>query len=200
VSVFRRTASGVAVIAIALLVLAAAVWLRPVGAGRPQATGPVVATEVLGPFELAIRSEHGQYAANEAIGVIATLTFHGPDDSVDISHDGGSSGGAPVRFGVEEPVTGNLKLEPISDLMCASSTLKRDVPLEVPFAKTGSFSDAGPLASAYEAYFKDPVLRLPAGTWHLSALADFGPGSACGQATVKMHATITILIPNVVTP
>jgi hypothetical protein len=149
-----------------------------------------------GAFELTTRSEHGQYAPQEAIGVTATLTYKGPEETIDISHDGGTWGGAPISFGVEEPVSGNLKLAPISDLMCAGSTLKRGSPFEVPFAKAGSFSDAGPMQSTYEAYFKDPVLRLPAGTWHVYALADLGLGHGCVDHSIKLTATITIVIPD----
>jgi hypothetical protein len=193
---FPAPVGVIGVIAIVGLVVLGAISLRPLIGGLPAPTGPVSATTIQGPFELTIRSERGQYAPQEAIGVTATLTYSGPDETIDISHDGGSSGGAPVSFGVEEPVTGNLKLAPISDLMCAGSTLKRGSPLEVPFAKAGSFSDAGPMQSTYEAYFKDPVLRLPAGTWHVYALADFGLGHGCSDHSIKLTTTITIVIPD----
>ena len=193
---FPAPVGVIGVIAIVGLVVLGAISIRPLIGGLPAPTGPVSATSIQGPFDLTIRSERGQYAPQEAIGVTARLTYSGPDETIDISHDGGSWGGAPISFGVEEPVTGNLKLAPISDLMCAGSTLKRGSPLEVPFAKVGAFSDAGPLQSTYEAYFKDPLLRLPAGTWHVYALADFGLGRGCVDHSIKLTATITIVIPD----
>lgn len=190
---------GIGLVALVVLIVAVAgiTHAGPLPGGAPVATGPVSTSQQSGPFELTIRSEKSEYAPGEAIGVTATLAYHGPDEAVDISHDGGTEAPPwPTRFGIEEPVIGDLVLSPFSDLVCGGSTLRRDSPEVAPFAKAGAFSGEGPLASAYQAYFKDPVLRLPAGTWHIYAVADFGIGHVCGEATIKLKATITILIPD----
>ena len=165
--------------------------------GQAAPTGSVSATTVQGPFELTIRSAKGQYAPGEPIVVNATLTYLGPDATLDISHDGGTEGPrTPIRFGIEEPVIGNLVIGPMSDLVCAGSTLQRDIPVAEGFAKTGAFTGEDPLASAYEGFFKDPVLRLLAGTWHVYAVAAFGLGHGCDGHSVKLTATVTIVIPD----
>lgn len=193
---FRPGVGTVAAVTVIGLLLLAAISLRSPGTGRPQVTGPVVATDAQGPFELTIRSSSGTYSPNEAIDVAAELRFRGPDASIDVSGDGGATDGSLIKFGVLESISGNLKLSPVSDLMCMSSTLTRDSPLEEPFAKTGAFSDAGPLQSSYEAYFNDPVLRLPAGIWHIYAVADLGIAQDCRNETVKLRASIAIVIPD----
>jgi hypothetical protein len=194
---FPAPVGAIGVIAIVGLVVLGAISLRPLIGGLPAPTGPVTATSIQGPFELTIRSEHGQYAPQEAIGVTATLTYTGPAETVDISHDGGTE--APktgIRFGIVEPVIGNLVLAPVSDLTCGGSTLQRNSPVEERFAKTGAFNGDEPLASAYQGFFKDPVLRLSAGTWHIYAQAAFGIGRDCPQSRVNLTATITIVIPD----
>jgi len=193
----RAPSGAIAVVAVVGLVLLGALSLRPLISGQPAATGPVSASTSQGPFELTIRAEHGQYGSQEAIGVVATLTYSGPDETIDISHEGGID--APktgIRFGIVEPVLGNLVLKPVSDLVCGGSTLRRGSPVEERFAKTGVFNGDEPLASAYQGFFKDPVLRLPAGTWHIYAQAAFGIGRDCPQPSINLTTTITIVIPD----
>jgi hypothetical protein len=194
---FPAPVGATGAIAIVGLVALGAISLRPLIGGQPAPSGPVSATTTQGPFELTVRSEHGQYAPQEALAVTATLTYSGPEETIDISHDGGTD--APktgIRFGIEEPVLGNLVLKPVSDLVCGGSTLRRGSPVEERFAKTGVFDGDEPQASAYEGFFKDPVLRLPAGTWHIYAQAAFGIGRDCPQPSVNLTATITIVIPD----
>ncbi|HEV2005467.1 MAG TPA: hypothetical protein VGQ85_02535 [Candidatus Limnocylindrales bacterium] len=194
---FRAPVFGVVVLVVVGFALLGAISLRPLIGGLPVPPGPVSATSVQGPFELTIRSAKGQYAPSEPITVNASLTYGGPEASLDISHAGGvEAPPTPIRFGIEEPVMGNLVLSPASDLACGGSTLRRDSPDVFAFTKSGAFTGEDPFASAYQALFNDPVLRLPAGTWHIYAVANFGIGNGCGNDTVKLSATITIVIPD----
>ena len=52
---------------------------------------------------------------------------------------------------------------------CGQHEFPRLVPVAVPFRKTGGFSADDPNADFYRAFFADPVLRLPAGRWQVTA-------------------------------
>ena len=94
-------------------------------------------------------------------------------------------------FGIRERVFGGINLTPASDLMFDHSTLTRDVPLTKPFAKSGEFSGDDPAAPSFRAFFADPILRLPAGTWHIYALA-----ASCSPAPLHfdLEAEIEIAV------
>jgi hypothetical protein len=194
--VARRLASGLLVpaVLVALLVglLGSGVGRRPTAtpgaspatsASTSIANDPVTTTSVDGDFELTLRSAQAKYAAGEPLDVGASLTYHGPRDTVSICHDGGG----PILFGVREKVLGGINLEPVSRLMFGRSTLTRDVPVTMPFAKSGGFSGDEPAAASFRAFFADPVFRLPVGTWHIYAVA-----SSCSAAPLKFNLTAEV--------
>lgn len=189
-STSRRFAVGAFTPLVVVVVATVIASLSHIGPFAPAATSntPVVTTVRDGPFELTITSPKSRYELREPIGVTASLTFRGPEGSVSIAHGHGS----PMAFGVIERV-GGLFLTPGWRQSCEPSVLERDVPLERPFAKSGSFSGDDPAASNAEGFFKDPTLVLPAGTWHLYVVADFGVGD-CGVGVDRhlMRADIEI--------
>ena len=168
------TAAG----ALGLLVVLGAILF---GSGALSAGAVDLAAE--GPFELEIRSVKSQYTAGEPIDIAATLTYHGPEASVTIDHGHLS----PVGFGIVEPVNG-IQLSPAWRTSCETTILARDVGLTRAFAKSGASSGSDP---SFLAFMQDPVLRLPAGTWHVYADASFSEGG-CGSQTHNIRAEITI--------
>ncbi len=190
-STSRRFAVGALAPLVAVVVVAiVAASLSRIGPFAPAATGgtPVVAAVRDGPFELTITSAKSRYALREPVEVTASLTYQGPEGSVSIAHGLGS----PMAFGVIERVDG-LFLVPAWRQSCEPSVLVRDVPLERPFAKSGSFSGDNPAASNAEGFFEDPTLVLPAGTWHLYVVADFGVGD-CGVDRHLLRADLVIVV------
>lgn len=189
---FPAPFGAIGVVAVVGLVLFGALSIRPLMGGQPAPTGPVSATSTEGSYELTIRSEHGMYAASESVIVNASLMYRGPDPQVTVTH--GLDG--PVFFGVTEPVSG-FRLSPIVAESCNGSTLSRNVPVDVAFRKSGSSIDQNTPLSAANAFFMDPVLRLPAGTWHVYAVADFQIGQCgVGAQTYNVRAEITIAVPD----
>ena len=178
-----------AVLPIVLVAVVATMLARIANVG-PFAAGPapsaVSATTSDGPFELTITSAKSSYALGEAIDVKAALIYRGLDTSVSIGHGYGS----PMAFGVVEPVNG-LGLVPVWRQSCERSVLEQNVPLERPFAKSGSFSGDNPAATDASGYFTDPTLVLPTGTWHLYVVADFGVGD-CGLDRHLMRVDLAI--------
>jgi hypothetical protein len=64
--------------------------------------------------------------------------------------------------------------------------------LTSPIKKFGAFSDDQPDAAFYRAFLADPVVRLPAGDWAISAVASFVEGKGCSGASRMMTATVTV--------
>lgn len=153
------------------------------------ANGPIEATTRSGDFELTIRSAKARYAIDEPIDIKALLAYLG-SGSVQIAH-GQGAGGTAVGFGVEEPIFGGLRLTPVVAESCERSTLEGGTPLEVPFAKAGGWSGDDPRADEYRAYFQDPVLRLPAGVWHVYAVAGFSI-ETCSPDPIELRVDLTI--------
>lgn len=205
----RRFALGGFVPLIAVLVIATVVAglakLGPFAPGTTQGgNGPVTSTNLDGQFELTVRSAKARYTVSEPLEIEATLVYRGAGDVV-ISHaqgapvpgrgsvDGPDTGGigGPLGFGIVEPVIGDLVLGPSWAESCERTTLVRDVPLTVPFAKSGGFSGSNPRADEYRALLTDPVLRLTHGVWHVYAVAEFSLGG-CGGEQHALRATIEV--------
>lgn len=157
-------------------------------AGATLATNTTLATDVDGDFSLTLQSDKARYLPDEPIDVTATLAFLGKDPSIEISHD--SEG--PVLFGIQEKVFGAIDVGTMSRLMCDRSVLERDHPVTESFKKSGGFSGDDPDAAVFEAWIKDPVFRLPRGTWHISAVS----ASPCLSAApaFSLRAEIVIVV------
>ncbi len=160
----------------------------------PTVTPSLVATDTAsdGQFSLTLSASRSQYAEGEPIDVSASLASAGPASSVQIAHAAGAAG-SPIAFGIVEPVAGGLQLEPGWDSVCEHTTLDANAPIVVPFAKSGSYSSSDPRAADYRAFLSDPQLVLPAGIWHIFAVADLDVGE-CGAERHQLRAEITIAV------
>ncbi len=158
----------------------------------PTDDGPVVDMTQDGAFRLELTTPRRTYAPNDAIEPVATVTFLGP------AADATIHGGAPsIAYEIEE-VGGPRTWYPTLPAGCATSTIRRDTPLTVPFVKSGPLD--GPFGRAW---YDDPVLRLPAGIWRIRAYTmiatDDGAapsdGSfACGTRPHPLDATNVITV------
>lgn len=160
-------------------------------AGPSTPSGPVSATTRSGDFELTLRSAKARYSLNERIDVEASLTYAGEElGGVQIAHAMGADDG-PMGFGIEEPVLGELRLTPTTQDACARTMLEHGEPLTTEFEKSGGFSGDDPRAAEYRAFFEDPELRLPEGTWHVYAVASFSIGD-CSPDTIDLRVDLAI--------
>lgn len=137
----------------------------------PSATdGPVTASDRDGDFELTISSGRSHYRAGDPIDVFASLVYSGPEERVQFLHNKFTG---PVLFGIREKVFGEINAEGVMPAcICEEqTTLQRGIPLVESFKKSGGFPRNHPDAAEFGAWLEDPILRLPAGTWHLTAQA-----------------------------
>lgn len=137
-----------------------------------------------GGFRLTVWADQQAYAAGQAIKVRATLTYIGPRASVTVA--------APASGIVTFSVAGYdppIRMSGGSTSNCSPYTFTRGVPQEVAFSKSGGFSADDPAASFYQAYYADPVLRLPASTWTITARALSCPGDR-----IDLSATVKLLV------
>lgn len=141
-------------------------------------------------FRLTLETDQDRYRAGQPIRASATLTYLGPQDTV-IAW--GSSTPGLVGFGVES-VDPPITIGAAFTADCSQHPMTRGTPVDYPFAKSGGFSEGEPLAPLYRAYFDDPELRLPEGTWTISAGASFYSGAGCGDALHELTASVTVVV------
>jgi hypothetical protein len=200
---------GVFAVVVALLVIAlvgtsfgGGPTVSPVpSAPIASADGPVVGSDSDESFRLTLRASKSRYAPDEPIDAVAELEYLGPEASIEVASDFG----VPT-FLVEE-VGGDRAIHSTSLLICEKQRrFDRQNPVVVAWKKSGvawNESGRGSADEAFDrAYFnvidgdRDPVLRLPAGTWRLLAIAGFAEGSSCAGTHHGLSAEITVTVTN----
>lgn len=128
----------------------------------PAEDGPVSVTAADAGFRLTLESSGRTFVDGQPIEVRATLVYEGdaPEATVWGSGDG------PVFFSLSQ-VDGPIVIGSAASDDCTNRVFARGVPVPFPFVKSGGFSNDDPNAAFYRAFFADPQLRLPAGTWRI---------------------------------
>lgn len=152
-------------IATVLLGVVAACGLAPTPTG-PTAQ-PIVVEGRDASFALSMRVGSDLIDAGAPIDVSAILTWEGADPKVTIW----GSGSGPVWFTLQQ-IGGAINLGGAITADCGPHEFARLVPVPIPFRKSGGWSADDPNAGFYKAFFADPVLRLPAGQWKVTAIAN----------------------------
>lgn len=150
---------------------------------------PVMEEDSDDSFRLTLEVDQDRYRAGQEIAAMATLTYLGPGDTIVAR---GSSNPGLIGFAVEgdDP---RIRITPAFTTDCAPHEMTRGVAVEYPFAKSGGYSPDEPLASFYEAYFDSSDLRLPAGTWTITAGGSWYVGD-CGDELHQLSASVTVVI------
>ena len=158
--------------------------------GPPISGHPVRAEDADASFRLTLETDQGRYRAGQEIGVMARLTYLGPADTIVAR---GSSNPGLIGFAVEsdDPL---IRISPAFTTDCGPHEMTRGVVVAYPLAKSGGYSPDEPLAPFYEAYFDSPELRLPAGTWTISAGGGWYTGGDCGDGLHSLSATVTVVV------
>jgi len=166
-----RLAVGTAA-ALVLVVVVGGLVLR----GRPTTispAGPVVASAEDTSFRLDLTTPQATYGPEDAIEPIATMTYLGPRATETIFH-----AAYPIGFRIEE-VGGQWLMGGGMDTPCLRTELAKGESAVLPFAKAGSPDD--PTQGFDRAWYEDPVLRLPAGTWRIIAYLNVSLGDCAGE-------------------
>ena len=157
--------------------------------GPELSGGPVVATDTDGEFTLTLTVRQDRYRAGQLIEAEAVLAYDGSPPEVVMR---GSSHGL-VGFGLEggEPP---VLIGPAFTSDCGAHPIASGDPLVFPFIKSGGFTPGDPADAFAEAYFAQPELRLPAGTWAIGAGTTFYTGADCGDElhSLSTEAIITV--------
>jgi hypothetical protein len=167
----------------AALLLTAIVVAGCAAESSPDAAGPIEVTDAGHGFELTLSVPASRFAANEPIGVRATLTWTGTEPSTELW----AAMQGPILFWVLR-VDDQWQLGPASDGACATYTLERGVPEARSFEKSLGWSADDPQATFYEGYAQDPLLRLPAGRWRVFAAVD-GLLAPCAGDAPRLELT-----------
>jgi hypothetical protein len=93
-------------------------------------------------------------------------------------------------------VDGPVVIDPIALMDCTEQvTLPPNEPLQIPFkTKAGTVPSGAPDPGYWQSWFRDPVLRLPAGTWEISATPNFVLGGCSSKTSPKLRPTITLVV------
>jgi hypothetical protein len=180
---------GVLGLAVAALLVAgcaapAATAAPPAG---PLATAPPAA-EVDGLFRLELALPRTEWRAGEAITGTATLSYAGAAPTTVYG-----SGSGVIAFSYAE-VGGSRRVEPVWTADCAPHPLGPAAPITAGLYGSGVVSGTEPDADFLRSFLaSDPgVVRLPAGTWDVSAVTMFLDGEGCSGANHEMTATVRI--------
>ena len=113
-------------------------------------------------FVLTLHADKGTYRTDEAICIGATLEYTGSKEKVTIWH------GLPyVVFSITDGADFNVN--GIIQTVLTSSVLYKGEQYRFDYVKSGSFDPDAPDGAFWESFFEEKELRLPAGTYTISA-------------------------------
>lgn len=141
------------------------------GPHAPSGAGANTAKSIAGPFSLELRADRHTYHEDEPISITATFRYaHDVPPTTLLSRSS-----ELIGFGIEEPVHGMaVATRHVSLLSCSlpiARSLQPGEAMATPFEKGGEPAVDGPASALQRAFLADPVLRLPAGVWHIYASA-----------------------------
>ena len=163
---------SVGALAVVALVVVGGLAIRS-AAPTTRPGGPVVGTAEDANFRLVLTTPRTTYTTSDAIDPVASVTYLGPKASETMFH-----AMYPIGFRIEE-VGGVRNMGGGMDQPCISTELAKGASDVLPFGKAGSPDD--PKAGFDIAWYQDPVLRLPLGTWRIIADLDIQLGKCGGE-------------------
>ncbi len=169
----------------------AAVPIIPSEPTGPEITtgSPIAAVDDDGAFRLTLEAGQERYRAGQLIEVEAILAYAGAEDEVVML----GSSHSLVGFGLSgsDPA---VEIRPAFTSDCAPHPITPDEPRVFPFTKSGAYTPGDPEAAFAAAYFAQPELRLPVGTWTIGAGTSFYVGPDCGDELHSLNAEVTVTV------
>ena len=146
------------------------------------------AEDVVGSFRLVFELPRATWRTVEPIDGVASLEVGGG-----IGKDIGGSGGGLLGFDFVE-ANGTRSMTSIWSADCAPYRLEPGRPMKSAIKKSGGFSADEPNAAFYRDFLADPIIRLPAGDWTITAVAIFVEGKECRGTSRSLAAPILVHI------
>lgn len=143
-----------------------------------------------GPYILELVLPHLDWKADEPMLGSAILSFGGSAPTTIYG-----SGSSVLNFAYVE-VGGTRKVDPVWTADCGPHPLDPATPINEPLAKSGGSSDDDPNASFLRGFLTGPDVRLPAGTWDVTAEAYFADEASCAGIRHSMNTTLRITVTN----
>ena len=140
-----------------------------------------------GPFRLELVLSRLDWKANEPLHGTAILSYDGAEPTKVYGS------GSVLNFAYAE-VGGTRKTEPVWTADCATHDLDPATPISEPLGKSGAASADDPNTSWLHSFILAPDVRLPAGTWDVTALAEFSEGQACAGRAHSMETTVRVTV------
>lgn len=168
-------------------VAAVSIPTEPTG---PELSGePVVTNDTDGEFTLTLTVGQDRYRAGQLITAEAVLAYDGSPAGIVMR----GSSSTLVGFSLES-VEPRVLIGPAFTSDCGAHPIAPGDPLVFPFDKSGGFTPGDPADAFAEAYFAQPELRLPAGTWTIGAGTSFYAGADCGDELHSLSTEVTITV------
>jgi hypothetical protein len=101
--------------------------------------------------------------------------------------------GGLVAFGYAE-VGGTRAFGRVFDASCTTTTIEPATPLNVPLGKTGGWDPNNPDDAWIVTLMNANGVQLPAGTWDVTAEAQFAEGPGCTGITHDLRATLRVVV------
>ena len=152
----------------------------------PESTGPIIASTEDESLRLSLSTPKGTYGTDEVIQPIASLTYLGALESLEVFH-----AASPIGFTIRE-VGGDRVMGGGMDTPCLFTKLRRDQPVEFQFAKAGA---PGQPNEFDRAWYDDPALRLPIGTWRVTAALHVSIGDCGGEEHSLTVDNVVTVVP-----
>jgi hypothetical protein len=144
------------------------------------------AASTSGPFKLELALPKTDWKSDEPITGTAILSYGGPNAKTLY----GSGGLLNFQY---TQVGGPHKTSPVSTDECGQYEIGPAMPMRTPVSKSGGFTDDDPDAAWLRSFLTAPDVRLSAGTWDVTALANFTEGD-CGPGGHSMAATVRVTV------
>lgn len=155
------------------------------GPATPEAAVPAVASARDARFQLQLQAPRTTYRSTEPIEPIAFVTWLGPGRE-EVFH-----GGSMIGFRISE-IGGSRVMAGGMDTPCLSTPMVAGEPLAFPFQKAGAIAD-DPSEGFDEAWYRNPVLRLPPGRWQIVAYLWASIGD-CGGEEHQFETSIEVVV------
>ena len=159
------------------------------GCAGPTLTASAVARalETDFPFELAFELPKATWTAAESIAGRATLSL------IDGASADLSGSGSLLNFEYAE-VGGTRRASPVWTAICAPHSLAAGQPISSGLGKSGTWQGDAPSGDFNREFMTDPLVRLPPGTWDITALASFSESPDCSGPAHDLEVTVRITV------
>ena len=149
---------------------------------------PIQAEAADGEFRLILKADGARQPVGAPIALVTELHYIGPLPQVQLA----GSGSGLVIVSMSQ-LDGPLEIGGAATADCQRYVIAPGLPMVRPYVKAGGWDEDGPNAAFYRAFFADPLLRLPRGTWRVIATTEFFVGD-CPGPSHKLDAILELVV------